>query len=485
MSLKLAMRWTIYEKILGVLFLLTVPFVRPWIHGDGRGYYAFARTILFQHNLDFAQDWYYGYQYDPRMSNPSFRLNYLTPNGHFANHWTIGPAILWSPFLLTARAVTPFLDKIRGTHYSDDGFSKPYMIAIALGTLFYGLLTLWISLLVVRKYVPERWAFLAVLGIWLASSFPFYLYVEPSFAHTHSAFLIAVFVWLWDRRREKRTWLQWLILGAIAGLMVDTYYPNALVLVLVLFESLQEVWTSWRDRAADRVFRLVTNNLLFALMALFVFFPTLLTKKILWGSYFQSGYKQDWYWNSPAFFRVCFSSHGVFSWTPILIPAVAGLYLLRRIDRNLSNAMLVTLLAFTHFIGCYQDWHAIPSFGNRFFISFTLFFILGLAVLMKELATLWDNKRVVLSASLATVLLILWNCGVIYQFAAHLFPQSGEVSWSQVAYNQFAVVPGQVTQLVKSSIKRQIASRSGAEPDALEPAQLQLKIKNQLTGGKD
>jgi hypothetical protein len=147
--------------------------------------------------------------------------------------------------------------------------------------------------------------------------------------------------------------------------------------------------------------------------------------------------------------------------------------------------MLVTLLAFTYFIGCYQDWHAIPSFGNRFFISFTLFFILGLAVLMKELATLWDNKRVVLSASLATVLLILWNCGVIYQFAAHLFPQSGEVSWSQVAYNQFAVVPGQVTQLVKSSIKRQIASRSGAEPDALEPAQLQLKIKNQLTGGKD
>lgn len=475
MSLKLGINLTVYEKVLGVLFLLTVPFVRPWIHGDGRGYYAFARTILFQHNLDFEQDWYYGYQYDPRMSNPSFRLNYITPNGHFANHWTIGPAILWSPFLMTAQAITPIVDKVRRTHVANDGFATPYMVAMAIGTLFYGFLALWISLLVVRKYVPERWAFLAVLGIWLASSFPFYLYVEPSFAHTHSAFLVAVFVWLWDRTRENRTWHQWLILGAIAGLMVDTYYPNALVLVLVLFESVQKLWTAWRERAGGRITTLVVNNLLFALTALVVFFPTLLTKKILWGSYFQTGYKQDWFWNSPAFFRVVFSSHGALSWTPILIPAVIGLFFLRRIDRTLSNAMLLTLLAFTYFIGCYEGWHAIPSFGNRFFISFTLFFILGLAVLMKELSDLWDTKRVALSASLATAFLVLWNCGVIYQFAAHLFPQSGEVSWSQVAYNQFVVVPGQVAQLVKASIKRQIASREGAQPDAFEPPQLKTK----------
>src|SRR5271157_4438151 len=101
------MRWTKYEKALAVLFLLTLPMIRPWIHGDGRGYYAFARAVLFQHNLDFERDWYYGYEKDPRMSNPSFRFNYLTPNGHFENHWTIGPAILWSPFLLAARLITP------------------------------------------------------------------------------------------------------------------------------------------------------------------------------------------------------------------------------------------------------------------------------------------------------------------------------------------------------------------------------------------
>lgn len=449
-------KWSKYEKALLVLFLLTAPMVRPWIHGDGRGYYAFARAPLFQHNLDFELDWYHGYELHSSVGDPAFHAKYLTPNGHIANHFTIGPAILWSPFLMVAQGIATIWDKVRGTHFADDGFAQPYMVAMAVGTLFYGWLALWISLRLTRKYVPERCAFLGVLGIWLATSFVFYLYVDPSFSHTHSAFLVALFVWYWDKTREERNWRQWLALGAIAGLMVDTYYPNALVLVLVGVESLAGYWSAWRERSGRQYTKLFMGNLLFAATAFVVFIPTLLTKKALWDGYFRSGYKQAWYWNSPAFFRVCFSSHGLYSWTPILIAAVSGLFLLRRTDRKLSSALLITLLAFTYFIGCYQDWHAVPSFGNRFFVSLTVFFILGLAALMKELEGLWDKRRVFLGALAITALLVLWNCGVIYQFVVHLFPQSGEVSWSQVAYNQFAVVPGQVGQLVKSAIAKRV-----------------------------
>src|SRR5215472_10654470 len=462
--------WTKYEKPLVFLFLLTVPMVRPWIHGDGRGYYAFARALLFQHDLDFEQDWRRGYESHPLVSYSSFHAKYLTPNGHIANHWTIGPAILWSPFLLTARAVTPLLDAVRGTHYADDGFSRPYMIAMALGTLFYGFLTLWISLRLARKYVPERWAFLAVMGIWMATSFAFYLYVEPSFAHTPSAFLTALFVWYWDRTRGSSNWRHWLALGAIAGLMVDTYYPNALVLVLVLVESLAVYWTAVREGARQKFTEQLGNNFLFAVAAALLFVPTLVTKKILWGTYSQTGYTQAWYWNSPAFFRLCFSSHGAFSWTPILIPAVIGLYFLRKTDRLLSYALMVTLFAFTYFVGCYQDWHAIPSFGNRFLISLTIFFILGLAALMKHLDNLFHNGRILVPAVTITLLLIFWNCGAIYQFSAHLFPQEGQVSWSQVAYNQVAVVPGQVAELVKASIKERLGLSASKVSAGAAPA---------------
>ena len=48
-------------------------------------------------------------------------------------------------------------------------------------------------------------------------------------------------------------------------------------------------------------------------LAVFVaFLPTLITKKIIFGSYLNFGYSERWFWNSPAFFKVCFSAeHGL------------------------------------------------------------------------------------------------------------------------------------------------------------------------------
>lgn len=468
-------RWTKYEKALAILFLLTAPVVRPWIHGDGRGYYAFARALLFQHNLDFELDWRRGYESNPLVSDPSFHTKYLTPNGHIWNHWTIGPAILWSPFLLTARAITPLADALWGSHLANDGFSKPYMYAMAVGTLFYGFLTLWISLRLARKYLPERWAFLAVLGIWLASSFAFYLYVEPSFAHTPAAFLTALFVWYWDRTRDIRNWGQWLVLGVIAGLMIDTYYATVWTLTLILFEGLASYWQAWKGNSVGEFRTLFGNHALFATATFLCFLPTLIAKKILWGSYFRTGYREAWYWNSPAFFRVCFSSHGVFSWTPILIPAMIGLFLLRKYDKKLSYGMLVTLVVFIYFIGCFESWHAIPSFGNRFFVSFTIFFVLGLAALFKELGDRLPFRKTAPAIAAFSGLLILWNCGLIYQWAAHLFDQSGEVSWSQVAYNQVAIVPGRVAQLVKTSLEERFGLGASKTSSGIHPPPSRLQ----------
>ena len=99
------LRCTKYEKLLVFLFLLTLPFSNPWVRGDGVGYYAFARSMLIEHRLDFTKDW--------QSANTSFRMGRTdaqgniapaeyTATGHLDNHFSIGPAILWSPFLVVA-----------------------------------------------------------------------------------------------------------------------------------------------------------------------------------------------------------------------------------------------------------------------------------------------------------------------------------------------------------------------------------------------
>ncbi len=105
---------------------------------------------------------------------------------------------------------------------------------MALGTAFYGFMALLISFVLARQYVAERWAFLATVGIWFGSSLPVYMYFNPSWSHAHSAFAVALFLWYWMRTRNARTWLQWVILGALGGLMIDVYYLNGIVLLLPL-----------------------------------------------------------------------------------------------------------------------------------------------------------------------------------------------------------------------------------------------------------
>jgi hypothetical protein len=444
---------TRYEAILLIVFVLTLPFCNPWVRGDGVGYYAFARSMLIEHRLDFTNDWL--------KANDSFRMykvdaaggilpDQYTSTGHLNNHFAVGPAMLWSPFLIVAHAGVLAWDSLGG-HVLADGHSRPYLVAMALGTAFYGFMALWISFVLARRYVAERWAFLATVAIWFGSSLPVYMYFNPSWSHAHSAFAVALFLWYWMRTRKERTWTQWVILGALGGLMVDVYYVSAVALLLPLLESLvcYRLWLA--GKASEPAWRLFRKNAVFAVTLAAAFLPTLIAKKIIYGSYFHTGYTERWFWNSPAFFKVCFSSdHGLFTWTPILLFAVAGFFPLRKYDRSLALHLFVVFAAYAYALGCYQDWHGISSYGNRFFVGLTAFFILGLATLLDRLACVWQERRAAILVWSATAVLIVWNLGLMFQWGTHLIPDRGPISWRDAAYNQATLVPAQAAHSVRN-----------------------------------
>jgi hypothetical protein len=93
-------------------------------------------------------------------------------------------------------------------------------------------------------------------------------------------------------------------------------------------------------------------------------------------------------------------------------------------------------------VAAYPDWHGLSSFGNRFFVSLTPIFVIGLSTALERFARLFTHERVALvSASVALAAFALWNLGFVYQWGAHLVPPRGPISWSQMARNQFEVVP--------------------------------------------
>jgi hypothetical protein len=409
--------------------------------------------MLIEHRLDFTRDWL--------AANTSFRMGRTdaqgniapaeyTATGHLDNHFSVGPAILWFPFLVVAHGSVLLWDRLGG-QIPADGFSKPYRVAMALGTALYGFLALLISFVVARRYFAERWAFLATLGIWFASSLPVYMYFNPSWSHAHSAFMVALFLWYWIRTRAARTWVQWIVLGAIGGLMMDVYYVSGVLLLLPLLESLKGYWKARRGPEMGVAGRLFIGNVIFAALLVTAFLPTLVTKEIIYGSYAKSGYEHLWIWTSPWLFKVCFSAdHGLFSWTPIVMAAVVGLFFLRRYDRDLAVYSILVFAVVLYTIGCYKDWDGLSSFGNRFFVLLTPIFVLGLAGFFDSLERAWNERRAMIISASATAALILWNLGLIFQWGTHLIPARGPISWRDAAYNQFAVVPVEASQSLKN-----------------------------------
>jgi len=440
------------ERPLLLLFLLSLALLNPWVRGDGVGYYAFARAPLIDHSLNFERDYIAantGFREARLDSQGRPRQEFRTRTGHLDNHFTVGPAMLWAPFLLLAHGGV-LLARALGSQVAADGFSAPYRLAMAFGTAFWGFLGLLLAFRLARQYAGDVWAFLATVAIWWASSLPVYMYFNPAWSHAHSAFAVSLFVYYWHQTREQRTLRQWLVLALTAGLMLNVYYPNAMLMMILVVEAFREYAMAFRGGAGARpaVLRLFAKHALFVAVTLLCLLPTFVTRYIVYGSPFESGYGsvQNWAWRSPYFIAVLFSSeHGLFSWTPLLLLATAGLILFKWREPRVGTPLLAAALAFYVFIACYPDWAGISSFGNRFFVSLTPLFILGLSVLFERVAALFRSQRAaVATVSLVLAAFVLWNAAFMLQWGAHLIPPRGPISWSEMIHNQFSVVPRQV-----------------------------------------
>ena len=168
-----------------------------------------------------------------------------TQTGHLNNHWSIGPSILWAPFLI-ATHIAVLVCNLLGAHIRADGFSLPYLVTMALATTLYGFLGLCLSYRLAIDYFDRRWALMSTLGIWWASSLPVYMYFNPSWSHAHSAFAVALFFGLGNERAVKGGQVrQWIGFGLISGLMVNVYYANGAMLLAPLLEAVGAYWKTW------------------------------------------------------------------------------------------------------------------------------------------------------------------------------------------------------------------------------------------------
>ena len=440
------------DWLLWMAFAISLAFVNPYVRGDGNGYYAWLVSPVIDRDLDFANQYR---QADPFFKGMMFdaggrpRAEQLTVTGRLGDQWSVGPAVLWSPWFLAAHGAVTLMRQWR-PDLAADGYTWPYRYACAIGTAVYGFLALLLARRAADLLGLARSSTTAMLVVWAASPLPVYQYFLPFHVHALAAFTVSWFVYKWLRIREPRNartpepqnpgtlvWLQW---GAIAGLMTEVYQLNAVLLVLAIDEL-----TVLARRAGWR--RALAAASAFAGAGLVVWVPQLVGKAIVYGTPFTTGYRDQFFWLSPRLWQTAFSTeHGLFSWTPVAIAGVAGLAAVLRRRHDLWPLGAAAALFFVS-VASYQNWHGQSAFGNRFFVSLAVVGVIGVA-------ELWTRARAagapaLAAAGVAAVALTLWNAGLAFQWGTDIIPNRGPVDFGAVARNQMTVVPSRTMRFLR------------------------------------
>jgi hypothetical protein len=183
-----------------------------------------------------------------------------------------------------------------------------------------------------------------------------------------------------------------------------------------------------------------------ALTALVVFSPQLVVYKILNGNFGPAkDVTQKFTWDGVHIGDVLFSGlHGLFSWTPIVLLAVIGLFLLARKDKLVAICFIGAFLAELYLLGSFSTWFGGAGFGMRRFVNATVIFVLGLAALADFLCTRVSTRLLVVGAGA----FVVWNLLLIVQFATGIIPREQPVPLAQIAYNDVFVVPTRLGNIV-------------------------------------
>jgi hypothetical protein len=454
-------------------------------------YYAYTRSIFFDGDLDFRNEF-------ERLQEGGLPSIEETPTGKVANVFSIGPGILLAPFFLTGHVyalVTGYEPR--------DGYSAPYMMMSFVGLAVYGLFGILFSYAALRWLYPMKVAVLAVLGGWLATSVAYYIYPIALMPHTVSFFLVAVFLWIWLRVRDRHLSRRgWFLLGVLGGVMMLARWQNAIFLLTPVLD----IWLRRRRREGEpaltpalsrreresgaplsegglggissssgaltrarredqqsdsphpnplppgergtaldrRVLTPPQTWLIFFAGAFIAFLPQIIAWQVIFGRPLlipQGG--GFLLWLRPQIHLLLFSRHnGLITWTPITLFGLIGLVQFARTAerRSLGIALIAVVVGQLYLNSIVVDWFAGMGFGMRRFVGTMPILMIGLATFLA-----WLTRKIRYYQTCVLVgFLVLWNALFLVQYYIPLF------SWDRpITLREFFVDKIEIVQAVR------------------------------------
>jgi hypothetical protein len=400
--------------ILAAIFLLHYVVVGQAVYGDGIYYWAFTRSIYFDKNIDFSNE--FTHQYSPTRNNSQLPEQQHTAQD-VTNKYPIGAPLAWLGFFALADILTVILSLFG--MFSRNGYADLYQIIVGFGNIFFVVSGVWILYKLLQVYKQSKLIILTVLTMLFGTNLFYYASIDVINSHPFSFFVSSVYFYFWYNTFKTKTTKDWLLLGGLLGLLTLTRNQD-FVLGSLLIPELYVLMKSHTHSLYNKFFALFGLFVVFSLMLL----PQILVWNNLYGSVQNIPYltgNQAFDFLHPHLLGVFVNfDTGLLFYTPVFVLSLFGTGVLFKMNRYIALCLILPFLLQYLLIASWSGWHQGESYGMRMFLSLIPLFTLGLYQLV-----LTAKKYMSLSKIYAICgMFVLYNICLIFVYQIFLQGQT-------------------------------------------------------------
>jgi hypothetical protein len=385
MSIEKKPYWiTIYTLIFVFVFMIFFQnYFRFWnsdkgetpFQWDADQYYSYLPATFIYHDLDF---------------NYTTRYWLIkTPTGKQVPKMTSGVAIMMTPFFLLGHKIAI------NQNSPQDGYSEPYGTCVHYGSMFYALMGLIILAFVLRRFYSDMITALTIITLFFATNLFYYTFRDGEMAHSYSFFLVSLFVWLTCRWHERQKSIYFLWLGLTVGL-ATLVRPTEILIFLVFVLYGVYSFSGLVEKIKNIVFS-YKNIPLFLMGFILIWSPQLIFWKMQAGSFLFFSYGDEgFFWTDPKIVNFLFGYRkGWFVYTPIMLFAIAGLFMLKTKNKNFKLAIIAYLILNIYVLSCWWCWWFGGGFSSRSLVQGYAFLAIPLAAFYQFIFSLNFKQQII------------------------------------------------------------------------------------------
>jgi hypothetical protein len=394
----------LYVGLLSVMLFLSFFFFPRWnrtgiestFGWDVSGYYWYLPSVFIYHDLKgqhFGDSIIAKYQF-----TPTFNQGFRAANGGFVLTYSSGMALLYSPFFAIGHLLA------RPLGYPADGFSRPYMIAVSMGSLLISFIGLWYFRKLLRFYFSERVTAIVLLLLVLGTNYLNYAAIDGALTHNW-LFTLYVFLLLATRSFYQTRKTKYAIaIGCLCGL-ATLIRPSEIISVLIpLLWGMEDIrLASIRERLL--FFKRHAGQVFLSMLCMMLIGAVQLAYwKYVSGHWLVYSYAEKGFsWKHPHVLQYAISyKSGWLTYTPLMVLSIIGILPFLKYGRN--RVAVLCFFAINFYIVCAWDMWWYGGTGGRAMLQSYPVILFPFASLIRYL----DNHKVWLVLSTPFILLAMY-----------------------------------------------------------------------------